>query len=224
MIALLLVLIAGILVFSALKHYTASGKEDIASPKTSERLRKLWQYVERTTKQGRTRATEKALLTILKIDHKNTAAYNRLGMIYARQNNYDDAIDCFAIASSLTPTLATLYNLGLVHYEKGNFKEAANAFERVIDLEPNVKRYIAYAKALNKLGNYKRVADVLQKVVDLEPTVRHYEMLAQAYQKIKEYTKAEEARKQLGILQSKKIAAPKAHSRRAASRLAARSN
>lgn len=221
MLSLAVVLLAGLFVYWSLKHFhVKGGKEDIGSPKASERLRKLWQYVERGTKQGRTRATEKALLAILKIDHKNTAAYNRLGMIYARQSNYDDAIDCFSIASSLTPTLATLYNLGLVHYEKGNFKDAANAFERVVDLEPNVKRYIAYAKALNKLESYKKVTDILQKVVALEPTAHHYEMLAQALHKIKEYAKAEEAHKQLAIIQSQKITAPKPNRRQA--RVAAR--
>lgn len=210
MLSLLIVATSGLVVYWALRHFhIKGGKEDIGSPKTSERLRKLWQYAEKATKQGRTRATEKALLTILKIDHKNTAAYNRLGMIYARQSNYDDAIDCFSIASSLTPTLATLYNLGLVHYEKGNYKDAANAFERVVDLEPNVKRYIAYAKALNKLNGHKRVADVLEKVVALEPTAHHYEMLAQALHKSKEYSKAEEAHKQLAIIKSQRIEAPK---------------
>lgn len=209
MLALFSVALASFVVYLALRHFHRYGREDIASPKTSARLRRLWQYVERATKKGSARATEKALLAILKIDHKNTAAYNRLGMVYARQQNYDDAIDCFAIASSLTPTLATLYNLGLVHYEKGNFKAAANAFERVVDLEPNVKRLVAYAKALSKLGSDKKVAEVLEKVVALEPVARHYEMLAQALHKIKDFTKAEDARKQLAILQSGKITAPK---------------
>ena len=208
MLALAAVILAGILVVLSLRSWHQGSKEDISSPKTSAKLHKLWRYVERATKQGRLRATEKALLAILKIDHKNTAAYNRLGMHYARQSKYGDAIDCFAIASSLTPTLATLYNLGLVHYEQGNYKEAAHAFEKVVDLEPNVKRYIAFAKALNKLQNYKKVVEILEKVTALEPDARHYEMLAQAYSNAKEYAKAEEARKQLAILRSRKIAAP----------------
>ncbi len=44
---------------------------------------------------------EKALLTILKIDEKNAAAYNRLGILYAKQKEFRDAIDCFEIASSI---------------------------------------------------------------------------------------------------------------------------
>ncbi|MBI3983962.1 tetratricopeptide repeat protein [Candidatus Microgenomates bacterium] len=205
MLGITVVVFASLAMWYAIHHFELNDKEDISSPKTSERLNRLWGYVDRAARQGRNRAIEKALLAILRIDHKNTAAYNRLGMVYAKQRNFDDAIDCFAIASSLTPTVATLYNLGLVYYEKGNYKEAATAFERVVDLEPNVKRYIAFAKALQKLDNLKQVTVTLEKVVALEPTAEHYEMLGQSYSQVKDFIKAEEARKQAAILKSKKI-------------------
>ena len=38
---------------------------------------------------------EKALLAILKIDEKNAAAYNRLGILYAKGQKFDEAIECF---------------------------------------------------------------------------------------------------------------------------------
>ncbi len=199
------VAVAATALWSSIKYFNRYGKEDISSPKTSAKLSKLWAYVDKASRTGRQRAIEKALLAILRIDHKNTAAYNRLGMLYAKQNNYDDAIDCFAIASSLTPTVATLYNLGLVHYEKGNYKEASTAFERVIDLEPNVKRYIAYAKAMHKLDNGKKVAEALERVVEMEPTPQHYAMLGQAYSQIKEFAKSEEATKEAALLKAKRL-------------------
>lgn len=200
---LLIIAVAIGLYFYAIRHFQTHGKEDIASPITSDRLNKLWAYVDKAVKGGRLKATERALLAILKIDHKNTAAYNRLGMLYAQRGNLDDAIECFSIASSLTPTVATLFNLGLVHFEKGNYKDAANAFERVIDLEPNVKRYIAFAKALSKLGQNKRVAESLEKVVTLEPTARHYRMLEQAYLRVKDKNRAKEAAKHASRLERK---------------------
>lgn len=205
MISLVIVLLAIMAVWISVNHFQKYGKEDISSPKTSTRLNKLWTYVDKASKAGRKRAMERALLAILRIDHKNTAAYNRLGMLYAKEGNFDDAIDCFAIASSLTPTVATLYNLGLVYYEKGNYKEASTAFERVVDLEPDVKRYIAYAKALHKLGNTKRVADTLEKVVALEPTASNYDMLAQAYKQNKDFAKSEDAIKDATKIRSKKL-------------------
>lgn len=192
-------------VWLSIRHFQKYGKEDISSPKNSTRLNRLWTYVDKAAKAGRKRAVERALLAILRIDHKNTAAYNRLGMLYAKEGNFDDAIDCFAIASSLTPTVATLYNLGLVYYEKGSYKEAATAFERVVDLEPDPKRFIAFAKALYKLGNFKKVADALEKVVQLDPSAAHYDMLAQAYKQSKEFNKAEDAIKEAARIRSRKL-------------------
>ncbi len=199
-------ILVGLTVLGVLYRYSLAGKDDIASPKTSEKLTRLWGFVDKAARAGSSRALEKALLAILRIDHKNTAAYNRLGMVYARLGNLDDAVDCFAIASSLTPTVATLYNLGLVEYERGHYKEAVTAFERVVDLEPNAKRYIAYAKALYKLGEMKSVADVLEKVVQEDPDAEHYTMLAQAYKQLKEDDKAEAARREAALLRAKRIA------------------
>src|SRR5688500_3757506 len=117
MIGILLLIAAGGLAWLMIRRLQRSTLEDITSPKTSERLKKLWEYVSKALGEDRVGAAERALLSILRIDNKNTAAYNRLGMLYARQQNYEDAIECFDIASSLTPTVATLYNLGLVQYE-----------------------------------------------------------------------------------------------------------
>lgn len=222
MIGLIALVLAGAIMLVAIRRFASGVKDDISSPKASERLNRLWRFVDKAAKGGRKRTLEKALLSILKLDHKNTAAYNRLGVLYAKEGNFDDAIDCFAIASSLTPTLATLYNLGLVHFEKGNYKEAANAFERVVDLEPNVKRYIAYAKALLKLENPKKVSEVLEKVVQLEPTAPHYDMLAQIYNKIKDYGKSDEARRQAAILRAKKLGAARKRETSLRARLTAR--
>lgn len=197
MIGLIIIVLSICAVWLALKRFHKAARDDVRSPKTSARLDRLWQHVSSSWQSGSLLAAEKGLLSILQIDHKNTAAYNRLGILYARQHNYEDAIECFDIASSLTPTLSTLYNLGLVQYEFGNFDKAAAAFERVIDLEPNPRRYLAYAKALEKLGNDKKTVDVLRKVVEAEATPQHLELLAQAYDRIKNHKAAETLRDQV---------------------------
>lgn len=205
MIGVAVLLIGLLVLWRVTKNTETSLHKDIATPKTNERLKRLWQYVNTNFKSGKYRTTEKALLAILKIDHKNTAAYNRLGMLYAKQQNYDDAIECFEIASSLTPTLATLYNLGLVHYEKGNYRQASTAFEKVVDLDPDVKRYMAYAKSLEKMGDYKKVAEILESVVKLEPSPRHMELQAEALARAKEYEKAEDLRKKAAAKRSRQL-------------------
>lgn len=153
----------------------------IIGRKTTKKVDRLWDRAQQALRDNKFRAAEKALLNILKVDHKNAAAYNRLGTIYAKEKNLDDARECFEIASSLTPTLSSLYNLGLVEYELGNYRAAAHAFERVIDLEPTLQRYLAFAKAHHQLGNMKQVVYALERAVEMEKSVKLLEMLAEAY-------------------------------------------
>jgi tetratricopeptide (TPR) repeat protein len=203
MIGMITLSLIGFATWFGMQRFYAQSYEDVSSPKTSVRLKKLWDYVDKAVKAKNYSTAERALLTILRLDHKNTAAYNRLGILYAMQQNYEDAIECFDIASSLTPTVQTLYNLGLVNFEYGKYEQAAVALQKVIDLEPSPKRYIAYAKALEKLGNNQQVAETLEMVVREEPTIDHLEMLAQAYEAIKDHTKAEEIRAKMAIKQAK---------------------
>jgi tetratricopeptide (TPR) repeat protein len=86
----------------------------------SDKLGKLWDIAHQGMRENRFLRAEKALLTILKIDEKNAAAYNRLGILYAKQKEYKDAIDCFEIASSIEVSPSSLHNLGLIYYETEN--------------------------------------------------------------------------------------------------------
>src|SRR6186997_2216303 len=142
--------LALILGFGALAFRSASAREDELSPlprRLSERLGRLWDIAHQGMRDNRFLRAEKALLTILKIDQKNAAAYNRLGILYAKQKEYKDAIDCFEIASSIEPTASSLHNLGLIYYETENYLKAATAFEQALKLEDNLAaRHIAYAK------------------------------------------------------------------------------
>ena len=200
-----IVIAAFLITFVSARFLKQRTKEDVASPKSSIRLRKLWEYVDNSLKQNRFRGAERALLSILRLDYKNTAAYNRLGMLYAKQKNYEDAVECFEIASGLAPTIASLYNLGLVYMEQKNYKQAAISFERVIDLEPTAKRYIAYAKVHELLGNTKRVVDALEKAVAQEPTKQNLELLAQGYEKEHETEKLQATQEQIATLRAEEM-------------------
>jgi len=62
---------------------------------------------------------------ILEIFPNEVDAYNRLGILYAKQRAYTDAIECFEIAQSLEPSASSLHNVGLIYYETGQFDKAA---------------------------------------------------------------------------------------------------
>ena len=146
------------------------------------RLGKLWDIAHQGMRENRFLRAEKALLTILKIDERNAAAYNRLGILYAKQKEYKDAIDCFEIASSIEVTPSALHNLGLIYYETENYEKAAIAFEHALKLEDGLAaRHVAYAKVQEKLGHDRLMLHELERALELEPARETYTLLIKAY-------------------------------------------
>lgn len=180
MYALALLLLLAYLVY---RHAQLHENEMVVIPRRlGDRLAKLWEIAHYGMRENRFLRAEKALLTILKIDEKNAAAYNRLGILYAKQREYKDAIDCFEIASSIEPSASSLHNLGLIYYETENYQKAATAFEQALKLEDNLAaRHIAYAKVQEKLGNDKLMLQELDAAAQLEPNPETYSLLAKAY-------------------------------------------
>ncbi|HSX18079.1 MAG TPA: tetratricopeptide repeat protein [Candidatus Saccharimonadales bacterium] len=181
MYALLLLVILGYIVY---RHSRYSENELMLVPRRlGDRLTKLWEIAHHGMRENRFLRAEKALLTILKIDEKNAAAYNRLGILYAKQREYRDAIDCFEIASSIEPSASSLHNLGLIYYETENYQKAATAFEQALKLEDELAaRHIAYAKVQEKLGNDKLMLQELERATELEPNPETFNLLASAYE------------------------------------------
>src|SRR5438445_2334757 len=178
--ALLLLVVLAYFVFRHSRHIDS---ELMLIPRRlGDRLTKLWEIAHHGMRENRFLRAEKALLTILKIDEKNAAAYNRLGILYAKQKEYRDAIDCFEIASSIEATSSSLHNLGLIYYETENYEKAAVAFEQALKLEDNLAaRHVAYAKVQEKLGNEKLFFQALEKAVELEPNKETLTLLHKAY-------------------------------------------
>ncbi len=172
--------------FAALAFFNTRIREDEfanVSRKVGDRLGKLWDIAHQGMRENRFLRAEKALLTILKIDEKNAAAYNRLGILYAKQKEYRDAIDCFEIASSVEATPSSLHNLGLIYYETENYEKSAIAFEQALKLEDDLAaRHVAYAKVMEKLGNEKLMFQELERAVELEPNKETLGLLHKAYQ------------------------------------------
>ena len=150
--------------------------------KISEKLDQLWAIAQESIRDNKYLRAEKALLTILRVDEKNATAYNRLGILYAKQQAYKDAIECFEIAQSLEPSASSLHNVGLIYYETKNYPKAALAFEQALEMEDDLAaRYIAYAKVQEKMGNGKKMIAALEKAVELDPIPQTLTVLAEAY-------------------------------------------
>jgi superkiller protein 3 len=174
-----------LIIFGFIAVLTSNKRDTELSPiplKVSDRLSKLWEIAHQGMRDNRLLRAEKALLTILNIDEKNAAAYNRLGILYAKQKEFKDAIDCFEIASSIEPSASSLHNLGLIYYETENYEKAGTAFEQALKLEDQLAaRHIAFAKVNEKLGNEAMMIQSLEKAVELEPTNESMTLLLHAY-------------------------------------------
>jgi tetratricopeptide (TPR) repeat protein len=175
-----------IIAFAGLAYYYGAVRvprpSEPAVSKTGEHLGKLWQVTHESIRERRFLRAEKALLTILKLDEKNAAAYNRLGILYAKQKEYRDAIDCFEIASSLDVSASSLHNLGLIYYETEHYEKAAIAFEQALKLEDSMaNRHVAYAKVQEKLDNGKLMLKHLELAAELEPTKQTLSLLRDGY-------------------------------------------
>lgn len=177
----LLVIIA-IAAWVLLFRPTVEGTRDLPI-KLSEKLDQLWGIAQDAIRENKYLRAEKALLTILRVDGRNATAYNRLGILYAKQRAYKDAIECFEIAQSLEPSASSLHNVGLIYYETQDYEKAALAFEQALEMENDLAaRYIAYAKTQEKLGSKKRMIEALEKAVELEPIPQTLTVLAEAYE------------------------------------------
>lgn len=174
-----------VLGFGLLAYHGATIRDEelsVLPRKISDKIGQLWDIAHKGMRESHFLRAEKALLTILKIDEKNAAAYNRLGILYAKQKEYKDAIDCFEIASSIEVSASSLHNLGLIYYETENYDKAATAFEQALRLEDDLAaRHIAYAKVQERLGNDKLMFQELHRAIELEPTKESYELLHKAY-------------------------------------------
>ena len=165
------------------------------SQRLSSKLNKLWDIAQESLRDRKYLRAEKALLTILRVDERNATAYNRLGILYATQQAYTDAIECFEIAQSLEPSASSLHNVGLIYYETANYDKAALAFEQALSMEDDLAaRHIAYAKVQEKLGHQKKMIESLERAVKIEPSIQSYHILADAYERTGQADKAGELR------------------------------
>ena len=180
MLGLLVIAILG--TWAIVQRQTISEVSADLPTKLSEKLDQLWSIAQESLQDRKYLRAEKALLTILRVDERNASAYNRLGILYAKQQAYKDAIECFEIAQSLEPSASSLHNVGLIYFETENYEKASLAFEQALAIDGELAaRHIAYAKVQEKLGHDRKMIEALEKAVELDPIPQTLNILADAY-------------------------------------------
>ena len=204
---LLLTLLAGWALF---QRQTISEVTLELPSRLTDKLDRLWDIAQESLRDKKYLRAEKALLTILRVDERNATAYNRLGILYSKQQAFEDAIECFEIAQSLEPSASSLHNVGLIYYETEAYDKAALAFEQALSMEEDLAaRHIAYAKVQEKLGNNKRMITALERAVELEKNPQTLTILADAYDRAGQTELSADLREQ-----ASKLIVPEGQSRR----------
>lgn len=180
----------GLIIIALLGTWTIMQRQTITEvvsdipSKLSDKLTQLWTIAQESLQDRKYLRAEKALLTILRVDERNASAYNRLGILYAKQQAFKDAIECFEIAQSLEPSASSLHNVGLIYLETEYYDRAAQAFEQALSMDDQLaSRHIAYAKVQEKLGNDKKMIDSLEIAIKLDPIPQTLNILADAYER-----------------------------------------
>lgn len=182
MLGIILITIIGIWVLFQ-KQTIGDVVSDIPS-KLSDKLDQLWSIAHSSLQDRKYLRAEKALLTILRVDERNASAYNRLGILYAKQQQFKEAIECFEIAQSLEPSASSLHNVGLIYFETQNYDKAALAFEQALAMDSDLaSRHIAYAKVQEKLGHDKKMIEALERAIEIDPIPQTLTILADAYER-----------------------------------------
>lgn len=183
MVAILIMLAFAVFLAFLMPMEPRVKKTEEKSPKYKAQMKKLWQVAQVSMKEHKPSRAEKALLTILKFDEKNAAAYNRLGILYAKSKKYDEAVECFEIAQSLDNNPASIHNAGLIYLETGAYEKAEMAFHQAIELEGDVPaRFIALAKTEERLGKPKKAVEALENAYELDPTVSTLRQILAIYE------------------------------------------
>lgn len=172
MIGIVIILVLAIYLAFLNPIFRPHNAEEPRSARYDMQMKKLWNAAQTSMRDQKPLRAEKALLTILKFDEKNAAAYNRLGILYAKEQKFSEAIECFEIAQSLDNNPSSLHNVGLIYLETGSFEKAAMAFEQAIEIEATVPaRFIALAKARERLGQTKAAIEALENAYALDHSV-----------------------------------------------------
>jgi len=125
----------------------------------------------------------------VELSHELTSGYYRdacvrLGNIYNKKGQVDDAISAYQKAVAANPQVWDAYfNLGNVYFRRREYGLAAENFEKVIQLEPSSAESYKYCGiSYYYLGNFERARFYWSKFLELRPDDVDAEMIRQLLQ------------------------------------------
>jgi len=167
------------------------GNLSVNPPSQDETLDNLLDIAGRYYAEKNYLSAEKAYLKVLRVDHKNSLAYSRLGFIYSHLGNNEDAIECFKIVADTYPNAASFHNLSMMYFKTRDYQKSADALEKSLSMEMHINRLVNLARIYRILNKFDKQLSTLKKAKDLDPqNVEIMQLLAEAYLHEKDHKSA----------------------------------
>ncbi len=149
----------------------------------------LFKEAKKMVSEGKLKEAEKSYINIITLGPKNKKAYKALGMIYLKEENWQDARESFDQASKLDNRDDEVWaNLGLSLEKLGDLEKARHAFERAINLNKHhVQYFIKLGDVFFGLGFFKKALANYQRATQLDnKNVKALEKVVQAAMKLED--------------------------------------
>ncbi|MEE9409865.1 MAG: tetratricopeptide repeat protein [Candidatus Heimdallarchaeota archaeon] len=111
---------------------------------------------------------------ILKLDKTNIAVLNNLGMLYAKTDKIDEAIEQFTTITEIEQDNAKFYAMigDLLSFRKQDYDEAAKYYTKSLEIDPSIySTGMNLASALSKQEKYDEATSVLHLCLKTNPDV-----------------------------------------------------
>ncbi len=137
------------------------GNLSVNPPSQDETLDNLLDIAGRYYAEKNYLSAEKAYLKVLRVDHKNSLAYSRLGFIYSHLGNNEDAIECFKIVAETYPNAASFHNLSMMYFKTREYQKSADALEKSLSMEMHISRLINLARIYRIQNKFDKLLTTL---------------------------------------------------------------
>ena len=158
------------------------GNLSVNPPSQDETLDNLLDIAGRYYAEKNYLSAEKAYLKVLRVDHKNSLAYSRLGFIYSHLGNNEDAIECFKIVAETYPNAASFHNLSMMYFKTREYQKSADALEKSLSMEMHINRLVNLARIYRIQNKFDKQLTTLKKAIELDPkNIEIMQLLAESY-------------------------------------------
>jgi tetratricopeptide (TPR) repeat protein len=157
--------------FELERHSEHLARKEWDALTASTRMHAMAREADALAKEEKFVEAEKKYIEALSIEQKNPKLYEKLGRLYMRNKNYDQARDTLRFASRLSPNDASVVaSLGEIATARDEYADAITYFQHAVSLRPRSPRYLDFLlEACIMGGNRAGAKEALAQLSAVNP-------------------------------------------------------